>query len=145
MPVLKLWMEQEIERLRKEVDDAYKRLHAELPALCLGKSQTYTPVVVHDSGERFTILMELPGLSPEDIKITVAPGKIVINAETGRKETGPHAFYRYTQRHLFCEIPLSKEVDPEGASATFRDECLWIDIPRKHSGIRRIAIETTDE
>jgi len=88
--------------------------------------------------------MELPGISPEDIDITVSPEKIVISTKMERKETGPHALYGYTRRRLFREIPLPKEVDMEGISALYHDECLRIDIPWQHARIRRIAVESTE-
>ncbi|MEF3168403.1 MAG: Hsp20/alpha crystallin family protein [Deltaproteobacteria bacterium] len=143
MSELKLLMERELERLRKEVDDALQRLQAELPALCLDRPLTAAPIVIHDSGECFSLLMELPDLSPDDIDITVSREKIVISTKMERKE-GPHVFYRYMRRRLFREIPLPREVDLEGISALFHDERLRIDIPWRHARVRRIAVESAE-
>jgi HSP20 family molecular chaperone IbpA len=99
------------------------------------------PIEVSQQGNDLLVCADLPGLSKDDVQITIALGKLTIEGE--RNETTPEqtlAGYRRSERSygpFYRMIPLPEGVNAEAASATMRDGVLTIRVPLPNEDERR--------
>ncbi len=100
------------------------------------------PVDVSESPDCFTITAEVPGLSREDIQLTVQDGKVTLKGERPSSNARSVRFERVERGHgrFNRTFALPAAVDASAVAADLRDGVLTITIP-KASGRRRIEIE----
>ncbi len=72
---------------------------------------------VMDSDDRITITAELPGVSKEDIDLTVQKDMVIISVNTAG-------------RRYYKEIPLSSEIDDKNVKATYNNGVLDITLKK---------------
>jgi HSP20 family protein len=97
-----------------------------------------------DDPPAVTVLVDLSGIEPEDVEITVSERTVSIAGKRRR----PHHEGRVSYRHMeieygsFCRrVALAEDVDPEGAEAHYERGQLRIVLPlapKPHAG--RIVI-----
>jgi HSP20 family molecular chaperone IbpA len=84
-----------------------------------------------DSIDEEGIKIELPGVKPEDLNVTVDGKTLKV---TGKSRHGKEFSYAYT---------LKSSVDDAGISAHLQDGLLSISLPKKaESSVRKIAVTT---
>ncbi len=97
---------------------------------------------VVDEGDALRVDFELPGMTKEDITLTIEGGTLVLRGEkrrdSSRTEDGVYRSERYfgvVQR----VVPLPRDLDFDAAEATFKDGVLAVRLPkeRKTSGDAR--------
>lgn len=97
--------------------------------------QVREPLVdVIDRGSEFVVRAEFPGVSKEDVDLTVASDRIEIRAraERSREEKEEDYFYRErTSQTLQRVLAFPEEVKPDLASATLMDGLLEVRVPKK--------------
>ena len=87
-----------------------------------------------DNDEELNIEVEMPGMSEEDIKITINEDRLTIEGE--KSTSSKHKDKNYLSREINygryerC-IALPQSVDTSKASATFKKGMLWVKIPKK--------------
>ena len=94
------------------------------------------PADVYETADGFTVLMDLPGLSPEDVDIHVDGDRLVVRGERRRSDkTRPESFHRVERSYgVFTRLfQLTDEVDPDKVRAEFRDGLLRLELPRLHT------------
>lgn len=77
-------------------------------------------VDVISSGKDVRVIAEMPGVSKEDINVTVNEKSVVISVDTEN-----HGYYK--------ELDLPGVVDPKGARSTYNNGVLEVTIPLKSS------------
>ena len=87
-----------------------------------------------DKGSEFVVRAELPGVSKEDVDLTVTADAIEIHAETNRSRKENEKNYQYRERtyqalHRLLSFP--EEVKADLASATLKDGVLEVRVPKK--------------
>jgi HSP20 family protein len=106
------------------------------------------PADVYETGEGFVVLMDLPGLSPDDVDIQVDGDRIVVRGERRPSDkTRPESFHRVERSYgTFARVfQLTSEVDPDKVSAEFRDGLLRLELPRLHGRtVARLRPERSD-
>jgi HSP20 family protein len=94
----------------------------------------WTPAAdVYETGEGFVLLMDLPGLHPDDVEIHVDGDRLVVRGERRPSDkTRPESFHRVERSYgVFTRVfQLTQEVDPDRVSAHFRDGLLRLELPR---------------
>ncbi|GAB3019402.1 Hsp20/alpha crystallin family protein [Natronobiforma cellulositropha] len=98
-----------------------------------------------ESDEAYLLVLDVPGVSPDSLELTVENGRISIEA---RREKDLSGEYRYVaeNRPLFVEadLPLPDDADDEEADATVTHGVLELRLPKRDSATET-TIEIVDE
>src|SRR3989449_8222625 len=87
-----------------------------------------------DKGSEFVVRAELPGVSKEDVDLTVTADGIEIRAETNRSREEHEKNYQYRERTyqaLHRVLSFPEEVKADLAAATLKDGVLEVRVPKK--------------
>ena len=100
------------------------------------------PVDVSETPDRFTVTVEVAGLSREDVHITVQDGKLTLKGERPPGDSRPVRFERVERGHgrFARTFALPGAIDASAVVADLQHGVLTISIP-KVSGRRRIDTE----
>ena len=101
---------------------------------------------IFDEGDNLKIVVEIPGGSKEDIDLDMAEDHFEIKARTRYHKCVENAFsVRCEEREgeFGRKVDLPIPVDPNGARASFKNDVLEIEVPKKQVDKKRtkIAIE----
>lgn len=134
---------------RSEFDEIVSRFFGHDPSAPVWPSGGYSvPTDVFHTEDRLVIRMDLPGVDPEEVEVTVQESTLLIN---GRRRFPFEADkVRFTRRGTFYgdftqRVQLGKGLDVEAINARFENGVLEVAIPyAAEVQPRKIAIETTD-
>jgi HSP20 family protein len=94
----------------------------------------WTPAAdVYETADAFVVLMDLPGMSPDDVEIHVDGERLVVRGERRPSDkTRPESFHRVERSYgaFTRAFQLGSEVDPDKVTANFRDGLLRLELPR---------------
>jgi HSP20 family protein len=134
--------------LRRDLDSAF-RPH---DSVFQGTRGVYPPVNLHESSEGYVLTAELPGVSPDNITVSLEGSTVTLSGEreieypvgdpAAGKGTAIHRRERQSGsfRRAF-ELPT--EIDVEHARASHKNGVLTLTLPKAASAKpRQIAIET---
>nr|AIA18557.1 Hsp20/alpha crystallin family [uncultured bacterium] len=107
-------------------------------------------IEVEKRGDNCVIRAELPGLKPEDVKLEVTDGAIIIEGERKEEQEENREGARMSERrygYFYRSIPLPEGADPEKARAKFENGMLEIAVPvqKQEEQRRRIPIESAEK
>src|SRR3984885_10583315 len=107
-------------------------------------------VEVSESDGKLRVQAELPGLSPEDVRVEIGDNEIVIQGERrGRHEENRRGVRRAEREYgvFYRAIPLPEGAQVDQAKASFRNGLLEITVPvpQRASELRPVAIESGSE
>ena len=90
-------------------------------------------VDVRESDSAYTIEAEMPGVSKEEISLSLDEGKLTISVERGedRRDENDGYIHRERQYSSMGRTIYMAEADAEGADANLNDGVLKIVIPKK--------------
>jgi len=90
---------------------------------------------VIDKGDRYEVLVDLPGVKKEDIQVTVEGARVSIAAESqSQRETKDAERVLHTERFAASyarSFELPAEVTEEGAEASFDNGVLKLGLPKR--------------
>jgi HSP20 family protein len=103
-------------------------------------------IEVSESDGKYNVRAELPGLSPNDVKVEVADNALVIQGERKIEHEEKEGGERRTERQygvFYRSIPLPEGADAEHASARFQNGLLevTVPVPQQREQRRSIPIE----
>jgi HSP20 family protein len=133
--------------LQQEMNRLFEALLGLVPGSSLGAGVAWAPPMdVCDGPTAMRVLVELPGLTQEQIGIETTQGMLRIK---GDRPPDPHiAREQLIRLERRCgafarSLPLPAGVDAEGIRATYRDGVLEIRIPKRPEATPRIiAVES---
>ena len=107
----------------------------------------WQPVVdIEEQPDKYAVRAELPGLKPEDIKITLRENQLVIRGEKRREEERKDSTYHRVERvygQFERAFNLSHAVQSDKIEATYRDGVLEVSIPKaEEAKPREIQVKT---
>ncbi len=108
----------------------------------------WTPTVeISERDGKFNILAELPGLSPNEVRVEAEDDALVIQGERKMERESTEGGVHRSERQFgffYRRIPLPEGADPDQAKAHFHDGVLEISIPapKPQSNRRQIQIES---
>ena len=114
-----------------------------LNRLATGPSGWTPPVDVFETPDRFVILVELPGLTQDDVQLQHHDDRLTISGVRRERESPCEQFHRIERGHgsfsRTFELPVP--IDAERITADLRDGVLTVSCPKASDGsVRRIPI-----
>ncbi|HEX7034751.1 MAG TPA: Hsp20/alpha crystallin family protein [Pseudomonadales bacterium] len=141
---------QQMEMLQREMDRLMGDFWPSRPSL-LDESWASTawPCVDETEDEKtYRVSVELPGIDPKDVEVTVGDGVLTISGEKKREEeTREKNVYRREREYGSFRrvLALPTEVDESAAKASFDKGVLTVELPKSAEAqqkTRRIEIST---
>ena len=100
---------------------------------------------VEETPEGFTLHVELPGVAPDDVNVSLEENVLTIEGERHFYKEGDAEGFRRIERHFgrfHRSIRLPDRVDADAVQATAKDGLLTITVPKaEEAKPRRIAIQ----
>jgi HSP20 family protein len=116
----------ELDALRRQLDQAYERWFD-------GEGRACAPAIDVERGDKaLTVRADVPGVSPEDIKIEVDDGVLTISGEhEERSEKSEKNYLRRERRHgsFSRSMALPAGVDPSRIKAKTKDGVVEVTVP----------------
>jgi HSP20 family protein len=88
---------------------------------------------VFETDDEVILKATLPGVKPDDLKVTALGDTVTIQGETKSEENVEGASYTYRERRFGSfrrDVALPKEVDADQAEASFEDGVLTLRFPK---------------
>jgi HSP20 family protein len=101
-------------------------------------------VEISERDGKYRIAAELPGLSPEEVKVEVEDGALILQGERQAEREATEGGVRRSERqygYFYRRIPLPEGADPEQVKAKFQDGILEITLPAPQQKTERKQIE----
>lgn len=136
---------------RRMTDEFDRALQPFLSADEAGATIAWTPTVeISEQDGKYRILAELPGLSPDDVRVEVEDNALVLQGERQVEREGTEGGIRRSERQFgffYRRIPLPEGANPEQAKAQFHDGILEITVPApdRQTKRRQIQIEADNK
>lgn len=147
MSELILWKQQEIDRMRHELEDLFRRFRKDfgVPRFLFEESERLRFRLTEDA-RTLTLQAVLPGFEPGDIEITVDEETLTFSGrltETRTEGDDNHRRVVQSTRAIARSIALPCRIDPEDVKASFAEETLTIVLPKcRPKAARTISIST---
>ena len=128
------WMDEEISRMRRDMDHLLKRCWPEIGAdLLMGGVSGDIVLETLQTDEQLTIKARLPGVTPEDLEISVTDEKLTIKGCRKEALMEGSGYYQRVVRKLssfYRTIPLPARARIGKIKATFDNGLLSIVVPK---------------
>jgi HSP20 family protein len=134
MSELVLWKKQELDKLRKDLDQLFRRFRRGfgVPHAFLDAAEVFR-TELSETEEKLVLKAELPGIQPEDIHISVTEDTLDLKAESSEEvmEKG-NDFQRIAKRSrsFSRSITLPCRIVSEEVKAAYKDNILSIELPK---------------
>lgn len=124
-------------------DDVFKGFFR--PVSLERNAQQALKVDVHEDEQNYTLHAELPGVSKEDIHVTIDGNHVSISAETRRESEAKEGSRVLRSERYYGKVSrsfvLDKEVDDSKAEAHYKDGILQLVLPKKQiAAAKKLAI-----
>jgi len=139
--------DQQVERL---FDDFFRRrwprpFSFEWPSFAGTAENAMPRIDVIDKEDHLLVRAELPGMTKDEIEVSVTANAVMLKGATRREEKSGEG--EYHRREIYSAsvartIALPTEVDADGATATLKDGMLEVSVPKSSRAARR-RIEVT--
>jgi HSP20 family protein len=154
---MKLAVYDEIGELERRMDDLMRSffgptLRLSRPVLPLFAAKPFVPVTdVFVRDEDLVVRVELPGVDPTDLKVTIEDGYLVIRGERKQdEEVKEEAYYRLEASYGTFErfVPLSEGFEESKIEALFTEGVLEVIVPAAAKALeppkpKSIPVKTT--
>jgi HSP20 family protein len=110
-----------------------------------GQQTNSSPIDIYDRGEDVQVRASLPGVKPEDVKISVQNNTVTIEGESREETTNAQSSYQeHRYGRMFRSFTLPASVDAGKASANFEHGVLTLTLPRAESArVRQIPVTSS--
>jgi HSP20 family protein len=119
--------------LQQEVNELFQRLSILDRSDRLPATEWQPAVDVYESRDRLVVVIEVPGLSPESLRVVFRERGLVLAGERRARRTGAGSTFLCLERpHGRFErvIPIDMPVDVASARATLAGGILTVTLPR---------------
>ncbi len=112
-----------------------------------GRGMNAPAMELHQTDERVELTAELPGVTQDDIELTVEDGVLTLSGEKQSERTDEERGYSERSYGRFeRRVTLPGDIDEDHVSADFENGVLTVTLPRteQKTNARRIAIGNRD-
>lgn len=123
-----------MERMQKEMNRMFSSYKGKMPA---GKQPAMDMM---DKSDELVVIMDLPGMKKEDIRIDCTEDRLEISAESKERVEEKKEGYYFSERSASSfsrGIPLPVKVVPEKAKSTFKNGVLELHLPKKEAKVEK--------
>jgi len=110
-----------------------------------GRGRFAPPMDISEDDQNIEIAAELPGMSKDDVEITVDRGVLTLRGEKEHEEKTEERDYRRVERsygRFERSVRLPNYADEQNANATFKDGVLTVTVPKKETAqARRLEVK----
>lgn len=135
----------EVVSMQDDLQRMFRQVFGDTDANLAG---AFSPALdVEESDDGFTLHVELPGVKPEEVEVSIEESVLTIAGQRefySDKET--EGFRRIERRfgRFHRAVRLPDRVDPDKVDATYRDGLLTVTVPKAESAKpRKIQVSTT--
>jgi HSP20 family protein len=92
------------------------------------------PIELTETETQFKVRAEVPGFTPEEIKVSVEPGQLIVSGESeikGEEKAGEIVYNERRSRRFCRTVDLPAEVDPGRASAVLSNGVLELTLQKR--------------
>ncbi len=122
----------ELNPMRETINSFFDDLFTRLPVIS-GWGEWKPSIDLIDQGTDYVIMADLPGYTPDNVKITVQENSVQLGGKVeGEKDTGAGDF-QVKERNFGSfsrSIPLPDQIKAEEATAKFKNGVLEIRLPK---------------
>jgi HSP20 family protein len=134
MRELTIWKQQEIDKLRKDMDQLFRRFRKEfgIPHTLAEVAESFS-MGLSETENTLTVKAQLPDIKPADIEISVTDDTLTLKAKTGQNTVEAGEGYRRIEKRsrIFSRtVSLPCRVLTEDVKATFKNGVLQIVLPK---------------
>jgi HSP20 family protein len=134
MSELILWKNQEINKLRKDLDRLFTRLSSGFGAPLIPAHMGRGPIIdLSETEDTLILKAELPGIRPDDLDISVSDDRLTISGERSEERVEEDRHYHRIERRFgsFARtVRLPCKVEIEQIEATYKKGVLQISMPK---------------
>jgi HSP20 family protein len=134
MAGLIIWKNQEMGRLKKDMDRLLARFFDDFAVPFLGRAFKEGPFIdLSETEDRLILRAEIPGVTPEDLDISISGDILSLRGEARQGFVTEEEGYRSTEReygYFSRTIQLPCKVRIHEVKATYKDGLLSIDMPK---------------
>jgi HSP20 family protein len=108
------------------------------PAKSLGMQEP--KLDLYEEKDQIAVKAELPGLTKDDIQLSIADNVLTIKGEKKKEEEDKGKDYYRSERiygSFMRALPLPAEIDPDKVQATFKNGVLEIRLPKSEAAKKR--------
>ena len=103
----------------------------------------YSPRIdINETADSINVSAEMPGMSQDDIDVSVHDGILTISGEKKVQDGGKVLNYHHTERSYGCfsrDISLPGAVDIEKVKAAYKNGVLSIRVPKTQEALKRFS------
>ncbi len=121
--------------LQQEVNELFRRLSLLDRSERLPGSEWCPPVDVYETRGRLVLVIEVPGIDPESLKVAFRDHGVVVSGERRSRRPGAGVSFRCLERpngRFERVLPLDGPVDVARAGAILERGLLTVTLPRLH-------------
>jgi HSP20 family protein len=145
MSELILWKNQEMNKLRRDIERLFRRFRSDFGVSPFPEEGLQ--LELSETENSLTVKVEVPEISPEDVEISVTDDKLTIKGER-RQETvngsGPFTSIQRSYGSFVRSLPLPCKIKGDEAEATFKEGVIIINLPKRKDEVEcgvKIKIE----
>jgi HSP20 family protein len=105
------------------------------------------PLDIYETGDRFVVNVELPGIEPEAVDVSVEDSVLTIRGERSfSSDVDEDSFHRVERRYgqFARSITLPQTADPDHIEATFDRGVLTVSVPKaEQAKPKKIQVKAT--
>jgi len=105
------------------------------------------PLDVEETDQELLVRAEVPGMTPEDLQISISGNALVISGEKKEQAERSEGGYLYQERRYGSfrrEVPLPTAVDPNDVKAEYKNGVLQIRLTKSQEVLpKRISIKAS--
>ncbi|MCP4668982.1 MAG: Hsp20/alpha crystallin family protein [Deltaproteobacteria bacterium] len=134
MSELVLWKDQEIRRLRRDMDRLFSRMRTGFGAPALpGMAFEGLFIDLLEREDTLAVKVEIPGIDPEDLEISVSHDRLTISGEKSEERIDDSRYHYRVERRFGSfsrTIRLPCKVETDNIKATYKKGVLSITMPK---------------
>lgn len=100
------------------------------------------PVDLYETADSYVITVELPGLTRNDVQISVQDGKVTLKGQRPARASERDLFHRVERGHghFSRTFALPQAIDEDGIQADLNDGILSVTVPKQAAPARHIEV-----